>query len=172
MGSVSTLAVGFGALQAGSTIGGAFAQSSAIKQQAEFQKQSLEFNMKLADIKGAEAERIGQEEAEFVKMRGDQIIGTQRATMAAQGIELDSGTALALQEETARMAEQDAIRIKNNAAREAWGYKVEALNMQGQATFSDLSARYRSQSTLLTGGLQAVGEFGKPFIRARYKGEG
>ena len=48
------------------------------------------------------------------------------------------------------------MTIENNAWREAWGYKVQAVSGQGQAAQTRLAANNVMDNTLLTGGLQAA----------------
>ncbi len=50
----------------------------------------------------------------------------------------------------------DALTVKNNAWREAWGYKAQARSYRTQGALSRLASRNEANSTLLTGGLQAV----------------
>jgi hypothetical protein len=59
------------------------------------------------------------------------------------------------------MGELDALTIRNNAAREAWGYRVQATNYRQSASLTKMAAKNQASSirnqgwtTLLTSGLQ------------------
>jgi hypothetical protein len=73
------------------------------------------------------------------------VIGTQRAEFAAQGVDVGSGSAVDVQKDTAYQGEIDALTLRTNAAREAWGYTVEA---QGETL--------QAQNTRKLGKLQAA----------------
>lgn len=132
-------------------------QSKAIKSQAKYQEQMANINSRMADIQSLEAIKRGETNAQDIKTQGRRVIGAQRAALAAQGINVDDGTALDIQLDTAQQVARDAVTVRNNAWREAWGYKVEAINQTASGQFVSASAKFRSSDTLMTGGMQALG---------------
>ncbi len=134
-------------------------QAGAARAQGEYQKQQYETNARLADLQAKDAIDRGDKDAAAVHKKGLQVQGAQRAALAAQGIDVGSGSALEIQLETGSMARTEAAEVRNNAWREAWGYKVQANNYRGQGTMADLASQNQSRNTLLTGGLQAL-EYG------------
>lgn len=152
-------AYGFGAgMQLGGTIAGAFTEAAAIKQRAQFQTQQLEFNMKIADIQAKDAIDQGEQDAKALKRKAEQLRGSQRAAIGASGIEVNSGSALSVQSDTEDMADLDANTIRLNAARRAWGFKAEGANLFSQNVLNKASAENQARSTLLTGGISALGQ--------------
>lgn len=124
---------------------------------------------------GQEANRTGQINAQLATAQADdalsrggveegryrrqvaQIAGAQKAEIGARNVKGDSGTALDLLSDTAQIGEEDALTLRNESAREAWGYKFQA-NEQSRYGRSALRNSYASAgSTLLTGGAQAYG---------------
>jgi len=148
---------GIAGLQGVLSINQAVQQSKAIKAQAKYQKQMADQNAKMAETQAQDALARGDRSAQDVKKQGQRVIGAQRVALAAQGINLDSGTALELQQDTAAQAARDAVTVRNNAWREAWGYKVEAINQTAQGAFIQATAKSQSAFTLMTGGAQAIG---------------
>ena len=134
----------------------AYSQATAYEIQGNYQKNAAEFNAKLAEIQGEDAVRRGDRAAAQVIKQGRQAQGAQRASLAAQGIDVNSGTAAQIQEDTAVLSELDALTVKTNAWRERWGLKVSAVNSTAQGQYLDTAATQASRSTLLTGGLQAA----------------
>lgn len=143
-------------INAVSSLASAYSQSEALKTQGKFQRQQMEFNARIARIQAADALKRGEFGASAVRRKAKQVQGAQRAATAAQNIVVDEGTALDLQNETADMAELDIMTIRNNAWREAWGYEVQAGNLQSQGRFAEMSSEFEAKSTLLTGGLKAL----------------
>jgi len=131
-------------------------KADAIEAKAKNDSRMAEHNRKMAEFQAEDAiERGKVEEAEYRKQISS-AIGSQRAALAAAGIQLDSGSALEVQEDTAVKGELDALTIRNNARREAFGYKTQALNINAQSTFDNITANARARSTLLTGGLRGI----------------
>ncbi len=71
--------------------------------------------------------------------------GTQRSMLAANGVELDSGSASDLVADTAMLSELDALTIRNNAEREAYGYESNARAEEAEAGMR--ASRTRNDAT-------------------------
>lgn len=156
--AASALAVGSG-ISGVAGLFGASSQADAMKAQGEYQKTVADFNAQLSELQSKDAIDRGGKEAAQVKEQAKQMIGSQRAIMAASGVVVDSGSAAEVQADTQKMATQDAVTIRNNAAREAWGYKTQALNYTTQGNMQNAAAKMNAGNTLLTGGLNAASSF-------------
>jgi hypothetical protein len=66
-------------------------------------------------------------------MRTRALIGEQRTGFAAGNIDVGFGSAVDVQEDAAFLGELDALTIRTNAAREAWGMRVEGEDLRKQA---------------------------------------
>src|SRR5690606_15361918 len=87
------------------------------------------------------------------------LAGTQRATMAANGIDVGSGTALALVDETYTLGEQGALTIRYNAMNEAWGHRETAAALRQQGQFAKVRGNAASQNTYLTTAATVGGQY-------------
>lgn len=139
----------------------AYNQVQGMALQSEFQQKMFERNERMAKLQAEDATRRGEREAGKLRKGVRGMIGKQRAALAAQGIAIDSGDALTIQEETASFGALDAITIRTNAWREAWGYKMNAeiASMQGQMT--QAANKNQMFSTALTGGLNFLSSAAK-----------
>jgi hypothetical protein len=143
-----------GALFAGSAalqLAGAYQQSESLKAQGEFQQQQAEMNGRLAEMRGADALERGNRAAVEHGQKARRLIGSQRAALAAQGINIDDGSAFDVQQDAYEMSAEDQMTIRNNAWREAWGFKVEAQQSRMQGRMAALAADNASRNTILTG---------------------
>jgi len=143
-------------IQAVSSLFGAKGQADASSAYGENQADIYDTNARLKDLLAEDAIIRGDRQAVKAKQSAKRLIGSQRAALAAQGIDIESGSALDIQEETASLGAEDALNIRNNAWRESWGYKVQANNYRSAASISRTTAKNKSKNTLLTGGLNAV----------------
>jgi hypothetical protein len=133
---------------------GALSSAFSSFMQARSQKYISKANARMAEMQAKDALKRGHEAEALSRQKTRKLIGSQRAAMAAQGIRLDFGSALDVQQEAADIGELDALTIKNNALREAFGFKSEALNATMQGRLASQSSVNQGMETLLTGGLR------------------
>ena len=137
-------------------IASSYADAKSIKSESSYKAQQLEFNSRFANLQAKQVEQQGREESKAHLQKVKSLVGRQRAGLAAQGIEVNTGTALDLQTEAAGLGALDALTIRNNAFREATGYRIEGIQSYGQAQMTRSSGKYLAKQTLLTGGMKAI----------------
>lgn len=152
MGAIAALT----AVGVGSQLITANAESKAIKSQSQFQAQQLEGNAALSEIQAQDAIKRGQNDARRLRIQTRQSVGSARAALAAQGQDLASGDALAIQQDLVGFGAEDEETIKNNAWREAFGYRSQAAEQTIQAGFTRSTGKYRAKQAILTGGFNAL----------------
>lgn len=138
----------FAGLSIMSTLYGAYAHHEAGRRQ----KKLMERNRRLAELQGEDAIARGEVAAERRKTQTGQVISSQRAALASQGVDVNSGSAADVQASSAYLGELDAVTIRNNAAREAWGYKVQANDYGLRGAYAKQTEDQAAVTTLLTGG--------------------
>jgi hypothetical protein len=86
------------------------------------------------------------------------LIGQQKAGLAANGIDVGSGTAVDLLSDTKSQGELDQLSITNNAQRAAAGFTNQGINYQNTETADNAAAEasltageYQGASSLVTG---------------------
>ena len=159
-----------GGVQAALTYNEASQQAKSMRAQADYMKSMAEVNSMFAQMQADDAISRGDEQARQIGQKAKQTIGAQRAGYAAQGIEVDTGSALEVQQDTAALSKMDELRIRNNAWREAWGYKIDNALATSEGRVRSVGLQAGAKSTLMTGGIQAATQFGKGI--ADYKGRG
>lgn len=157
-------------LQGLSAIGNAYAQSQAIKARAAYQGVIAKINAEMATMNAEDAIRRGEITARDYQKEVDGMIGAQKVAYAAQNVDVNFGSAADIQAETRMFGALDVLTIKNNAWREAWGYKVEALNSTFSGKYAEMEGKYGARQALISGGLQALGS-GVQAIGSMYKSQ-
>lgn len=132
---------------------GAIQQGRAAKAQADYQARVAENNRILAERAAKQAEEAGELASHQARQRARQLIGRQRAIIAAGGGDVGVGSALDITSDTAAFGELDALTIKTNAARDAANYRAQGANFQADA---DL-ARARGSTALTSSYFNAGG---------------
>jgi len=154
---LAVAAVG-GLMQSQQQSAAATAQSSALKQNAAFLNSAAN-----------DARYRGVVDADNQRVQTQNAIGTQRAAMAGNGGVVDDGSNALLQQDVAQYGELDAMIISNNAAREAYGYEVQAGSNLANASTLKKNAKTNMVSSLLGG---VVGGLGGAFSSGLFSGGG
>lgn len=115
------------------------------------------YNARNLDLAAADAERRGDLASQQSIRQTKAALGTQTTRLAAGNVSTASGSPLAILASTAGIGELDAQTIRNNAAREAWGYRAEAASQLAQGRFAQRSGWLGAGATLLTGAAQTYG---------------
>jgi hypothetical protein len=146
------------AIVAASLISGA-SEAYAANSAAKISARTDESNAKIADQQAQDA--LDRGKVAEGKQRRDvrRFVGAQRARAAANGLVVDEGSSDQLVDETERFGEIDALTIRNNARREAWGYEVSALNSRGAAALGRVEGRQQAINTIATSGMKAYDRY-------------
>lgn len=129
------------------------------KQEGAFNAGMFKQNAALKDQAANDTIASGNTSADWQRVRTGQAIGTQRAVQAANGIDVNSGSAAQLQDDTAMIGELDALTIQNNAAREAYGYRIQAQQDRANAAQTVTNAGNKATGSILGGLGSAFGSF-------------
>lgn len=125
-------------------------------QQAKAQRGLGKVNVRLAEFRAEDALRRGEERIGIARGRARRVRGAQRAGFAGQGVRVDVGSAADIAAETEAISAVDEMTLRNNALRESFGFKVEAISASAQADLAYLAGITKSVDTLLTGSLKAA----------------
>ncbi|WP_347989921.1 hypothetical protein [Methylomonas sp. AM2-LC] len=146
----------------------AFTQASAAQQANKYQAEVEQNNAQLAAYQRSAAIQQGGLQAQQSLLQTVQVIGEQKATLAANGVDLSSGSALDQLATSRFLGAQDVNALQSNAARAAWGYQVQEQTHQIQ---SGLSAWQANTNNPLAIAASATG--GSLLSNAtRYAGQG
>lgn len=135
-------------------------QSAARAQQDQYDYQAKvdENNRQIAEWQAQDAIDRGEVEEAAHRTKVGQLKGRQRSVLAASGVVVDSGSALDTLADTAELGELDALTIRSNFAREAYDYRVDAMNFKASAGLKRQAGKnartagnYRALSSLMTG---------------------
>lgn len=142
---------------------GAIASAGGAYQQAQGQRSSLEYqaavsrsNAVLAGYQASDAITQGQVVEGNQRLKTAQLKGSQRAQMAANGIDMGEGNANDVLTTTTMMGERDALQIHDSAMMQAWGYRTQQQNFRDDASRAEgqanaISPWLAAGTSLLTG---------------------
>lgn len=112
---------------------GAYEQGQAKAQAAQYQAAVAANNAAIARRNAVIEMQAGETEATNVGLKTRAAVGAEKARQGAAGVMVDRGSAAAVREGTEEMGMLDALTIRSNAARKAYGYQVAATSDTAQA---------------------------------------
>ena len=126
-------------------------QLDAITKQADYQASVAEANASLAKEQEGVVGQQGAWQANQIRSQGQQLIGTQRAAAAANGLDVQTGSPLDITTSTAGKVEQNAQTALYNANLKMWGLQNQANAYEAQAQNILQAAKYQKTATILNG---------------------
>lgn len=132
---------------AGLSAATAFSNSRATRSSYEAQAQVARNNAIIAGWQADDALARGDRAVSLQRSKTRQLKGAQRAAMAANGVDLNQGSALNILSDTELFGQMDADTIADNTAKEAWALRNQAAGYTDAAAAA--AARASSESPLM-----------------------
>lgn len=162
---MAALTAGLLAAQITSSFLGQRQQANAAIAQGNYQAGVYNQDAQLADSQSADAISRGQTQEAARYGAGRQEMGSIRANAGASGT-TDSGSTTAVEGQSLADTGLDMAQIRNNAARQAWGFNVDATQYRGQAKLAQYAGqntaaglRADAYGTLLTGAAKGYEQY-------------
>lgn len=130
---IGNFGLGAQAFGAAQSIIGTYYSAQAQRSALRFQVEMQEINARIMEGQ-AQAELFsGQRQIAALTMQAGQLKSRQRTALAANGVDIGTGSAAELQASTDIMKEMDVNQINANAVRAAWGMRTQATNLTNDA---------------------------------------
>lgn len=126
-------------------------QAQAQQQQGRYRKGVADYNARVAENEAQEVRGAGVEAENVKRLRTAELLSKQRAQIGASGVELNSGSALQLQEDTVALGEADALRIRSNFESRATSLETGAELTRSQGAFAQSAGEKGAVGTILGG---------------------
>ena len=136
---------------------GAYAQGHAASQAANYNAAMAIQNANIQKQNATIAGQSGSQQAGMQSLKTRATMGSERANEGASGVNVNSGSAIDTQASTHEIGMMDALQIRTNAAREAHGYRVKAVNEEAQSDLDKYQAKYDETAGQLNAGTTLLG---------------
>lgn len=160
VGALAPAALGLQAAGAASSVVGSYFSARSQQLQANGAAAIADINAGQSELAAQQELRRGETAAAAASQRAGQVKGAQRAALAANGIDLGSGSAAEVLTSTDLAKENDVNMITANAVRAAWGQRQQATNFENEALTKRASAKsispFMAGATSLLGGATQV----------------
>lgn len=142
----------------GDVLGGQ-SQASAAKYNAAV----AQMNKKAALTNATMVGEAGSEQAAIQSQKTRAEVGGIKANQAAGGVSVNSGSAVDTRVSAQELGKLDALTIRSNAAKEAYGYQTQAASFEAESQLDkaeashDLEAGWIKGAGTLLGGAEEAG---------------
>lgn len=156
------LAAALPAIGAIATVAGTGIQIAGQLQGGAYQAQVARNNASIAREDASYERVVGMDQAGISSMKGAAKSGAIKATQAANGVDVNSGSAVAVQAGEREADTLDAETILNNSELSAYGYTTQAKNFEAEAQQDQTSSVFNALGTLASGAGQLASKWGTP----------
>jgi hypothetical protein len=132
---------------------GSLVQGFAANRQAKYEASGARQNAQLEREAAQQSEKTGYQERRKLWREVGSVKGQQIASMAANGIDVDFGTAGRIQEDTQLLANEDAQNLYENINQRTRGYLINSSNNKTQSK----ALKAQGKSALIGSMFQAGG---------------
>lgn len=145
---------------------GALQQGHAAQQAANYnasvQMQNAEQARRNAEI----ASQSGMANQNIQQLKTRAQMGSIKANQGASGVSMNSGSSVDVLQSAAVIGEMDSLSVRSRATREAYGYEVQGINAENQATLdkeegkaAKTASYFNAASTLLGSASSAASKY-------------
>lgn len=149
----TTAAIG----SAGISAAGSVAQGKAQSNAARYQAQVAKNNATIMEQNATYATQAGQAAALNESQKGAVRLASTKARQAANGIDINTGSAVAVRAGEAETGRLDTLTTAHNALITAYGYRTQATNDTAQAGLDEATARNAKLAGYLDAGAGLLG---------------
>lgn len=141
-------------VQGAAGVASAYTRASALRSQGRHEESMSKWNAGQADLQAQDAIMLGDSAAARVR-GGDvkRLVSQQRVAAAGQGVDVSHGSAAQAQASSAAMGALDALTIRNNAAREALGFRGQAIGERYKGRLARISGDVEARGSMIQGGM-------------------
>lgn len=161
VGIVGNIAGGFIGAEGAKTTADAQAAAANFKaEEYQYQAGVAKANQIIAERNAAFARFSGEVQAQEGGMKLRAEIGTTKAMQGAGGLDVNSGSDAAVRASEYNVGQQNIAIVRNNAAKVAYGYDVEAFQANQQAAWDVTGSAYEQQAAQFArkaGNIAAIG---------------
>lgn len=136
---------------------GAIQQANAANDQADYIDQVAKQNAVMNERAAQDAIKRGDREERLHALRTSQEKSQKRSALAAGGFDVNFGSSLVAQADVQAMGDIESGTIRSNAAREAYGIRVQGVKEQARAEGERSAAKNRATSSLISGAGKIAG---------------
>lgn len=126
------------------------------REQGKYQKGVADYNARVSENEAQETINAGTERENIHRRKTAELLSKQRAQLGAANVDLSSGSALQLQQDTVTLGEADALRIRSNFDKRSDALNTRATLTRSDGEFAESAGKSAAVGTLLSGASKMI----------------
>lgn len=147
-------------------------QMHAEGQAAKYNAAVDQNNAKVAQAQAQNANALGSYQADQARIRGNLQRGQQMAAMAANNVDVTTGSAADILGDTAMFTSADERQARINAQQRAYGFQVQSLSDQGAGQYALYQGRTQQMGSFLQGSASMLRTGANAYMSGAFSGSG
>ena len=143
------------AVSTGMSVLGSIQQGKAAQASANYNARVQDNNAEIARRNADFAAKEGHANVEKEQLKNRATVGAIKAAQAASGVDVSGPSAVDVRSSAAELGQLNAITIRSNAVRKAYGYQTQADSHEDQAALD----RAEGKNAKTAGYINAAGTF-------------
>lgn len=139
---------------------GSMQQADAASKAASYNSQLAAENAQIANNNATQAAASGEAQAEQQALKTRAEVGNIKANQSASGIDINSGSSVDVRSSAQELGELNALTVRSNAAKQAYGYETQAASETGQSQLDKMQASSASAAGSINAGSSVLGGVG------------
>ena len=158
--TLTAIALGSTAAAGGVSALGSLFGGQATSQSYQYQAQIAQINAQVAKQNAAYAQETGEVEAQQSGMQTRAQIGQTKAIQGASGLDVNTGSGAAVRGSEAEIGVENQNITRANAAKQAYGYEVNAAQFTNQGSLDIASGANAITASYFSAGSSILGAAG------------
>lgn len=137
---------------------GALEQGQAQANSDKYNGQIAMANSQIATRNAVQASEAGEIQAANAEARTRAGAGAIKTNQAASGIDVNKGSAVDIQQSESQLGKLDALTIRSNAAKQAYGYETQSFSDAAQSNLDQYAAKNDIQASEISATSTLLGQ--------------
>lgn len=129
----------------------------AASDQGDYEQGVAKYNARVAENDAQKTQEKGVEAENIQRQKTAQLLSEQRAQLGAANVNLGTGSAFQLQEDTAIQGEADALRIRRNTGEQVSALQEKSSLLLNQGEAAQTAGQNKAFGSLLKGASSMAG---------------
>lgn len=139
---------------------GAITSANSAAAAAKYNASEAQVNAGIAKQNAGISSQSGEEQVGMESQKTRAEVGSTLANQAASGVDVNSDSAVDVRMSESELGQLDALNVRSNATREAFGYQTQASNFKNESSLDTFEAKNDASSGLVNAAGTLLGSAG------------
>lgn len=139
-------------------------EAEIAKNQADFEQGKAKYNARVSENAAQQTINAGVEKENALRLKTARLKSQQKTQLGAFNVNVNTGSAFQLQQDTETLGEADALRIRSNTLNQADALSEQSNLLEAEGEYAQIAGRNKASAAKAAGRNKQIGSvlsFGK-----------